>query len=1130
MPQAAVAVAVKIGAAVAAKFTVSAVATAAFKVAALYGLNKVIANQNRPRSQGGLITLAINPDEPRRLQIGKRMNAGVLVDWYVKGSKNNQLFMVIYLGEGPMGQVTRVFSGGRPVHSTPLVHATRTVIPGFRSTEGGAAGDRLWITYYDGRPGQTADSTLAGASVGWSSNHIGTGCAYAIVECLWDSDNLRTPPSLAFEMEGAKFYDRRLDTTAGGSGSHRIDNPATWALTDNPAVALDHYLLGRYLGDVKVFGVGLDPDDVPYARQAALANLCDEDVTLKAGGTQKRYRANGFLFADRSYADTIRDLCRAMNARPADFGGRIGIIDSEERTPVLTIYDGDVIESVAEQYSPKRSWGELVSVVRGTFQDPLQNYQAAEYPRVTDDDWVTADGGSPKEATLDLEMETDAERAQRLAYLYAVRERRQAQLTGTYGLRMIELEQGDWFIRSGGIFGEEGKIFEVIDRALDVASMTVTLTAFEVDPADAAWDENIASDAPPAPIGSEDLLQAMEVPAITATGVTVEGETAAVPGIEVAWTAPTDPRALQIALEATPALGGAPATATVDIGTCSAVLAPLMDGTDYLVRARYIGQFSPSAWCEEVAVTTPGTYRVKEAATAIDAAIGSALDGALSAAELARQQISELILSLQVRIDETRENLGKLGKIDGVPVGTAIRKVQQEIVENGVALTQVIDVVAARVDDAESAIVSEQMARSAADEAEAIARQLIDARLQNAEGSITSERQARVAADEALAQDLISVDARLSGVESGQTGTAQALSGLTSRVRANERELVSQSSSITGLTNRITDAESNLTGQSTAVAALTSRVRTAENSVSTLSNSVTQLGGEVQGLSNQYSGVADALNLIQAAIVSAGGSISVDLSEITSLSSQVAGLAGQLSGQSSAINSLTSRVSATEGQINTVAQQFTSLSAGVGDLQAQVDIIAAATGTNTGALETYFAIRGVAGSSEFEIAGLAGGGAPSKVRLRADQIELSGDVVINGSLTTTKLATNAVTERKLYTGASATLPSNAAFADILAGTVPTAGGTVEIEFECDFACPSTVGLRVEFVVGSTVVRTVNFYCVGPFTHTVQAFARFSGFANNSTLTIRAKAQQSEGVGRAGCTVSNVTARSVELKR
>ena len=581
------------------------IATATAKVALLAGLNAVVANQNKPRPQGGLINLTINPNEPRRLQVGTRINGGVLTDWYIRGPRNQYLYMIVYLGEGPMGRITKVFGGGREVYSTPINHGTRTVIPNYRS-----GGDRLWITYYDGRPGQSADSYLVSQGVGWTSNHVGTGCAYAIIEAWWDSDNQTTPPSISFEMEGAKLYDRRKDSTAGGSGSHRANDPATWELSTNPAVALDHYLLGRYTGSVKTFGVGLGAADVPYAAFAARANLCDEDVPRKVSGTLKRYAANGFLFADRTYADTIRDLCRAMNARPADFGGRIGIIDGEEKTPVMTLADADVIDAVPENYTPKRSWADLVSVVRGTYQNPAQLYQAGEYPRITDAAWTAADGGSPKEATLDLEMEIDAERAQRLALAFAMRQRRQAQLSGTYALRTIELEQGDWFIRAGGIFGA-GKTFEVIDRVLDPRTMTVTLTAFEVDPADSAWDESTAVDPPPAPLSDDNTLLEMEVPALTVTGVTLSGTAAELPAIKVEWDAPDDPRVRQIVIEAVPEAGGVPVSQTVDAGTLMAVFTNgITDDTDYLVRARFVGEFIPSDWTANFEVTTLGDYSV----------------------------------------------------------------------------------------------------------------------------------------------------------------------------------------------------------------------------------------------------------------------------------------------------------------------------------------------------------------------------------------------------------------------------------------------------------------------------------------------------------------------------------------
>lgn len=597
------------GAGAVAASTAGHVAVSAASVAATTALsaavNKVIADANAPEPQGGLTSLRIGPDEPRRLQIGSRLNGGTLVDWYVEGSKNQFLYMVVYLGEGPMGNCTALVGGGRTVRSTNLTHGTRTVIPAYHDPDG----DRLWVTYYDGRVGQTADSYLVGRGLGWTSDCVGTGCAYAIIEAKWDPDNMASPPDIAFVTEGAKLYDRRLDTTAGGSGSQRHDDPTTWAVSDNPAVALDHYLLGRYLGSVKTFGVGLPAEDVPYDRFAALANLCDEDVDLKVSGTQKRYRVNGIISAARPFDDTIKDFCRQMHSRPADFGGRIGILDGQPRTPVLSITDDDLIEGSQEQYAPKRSWSELVSEVRGTYQNPAANFEAVNYPTVTDAAWVSADGGSPKPADINFEMETNAERAERLAWLYAMRERRQAQLTGTYKPHTIELEQGDWFTRVGGIFGA-GKNFEVINRVFNPKTLSVTITAFEVDSADSAWVASQATDPLPAPVANTDTVQRMEVPSLTVSAITLSGSNSTVPVVKVEWTAPDDPRVTDVVIEAVP-LGGVPAAYTVDPDIGEVLLdSGILDGVEYYVRARFKGEATPSAWSTVHQVTTGATFTV----------------------------------------------------------------------------------------------------------------------------------------------------------------------------------------------------------------------------------------------------------------------------------------------------------------------------------------------------------------------------------------------------------------------------------------------------------------------------------------------------------------------------------------
>ena len=147
---------------------------AGVQIALLAGANAVITNQNRPEIQGGLINLAISPNEPRRLILGRRMTGGVLVDWQITGNKNQNLYMVIYLGEGPCGALKKLYSGGRVVYDADtqgaFVHGVRKTIPDFRS-----GGDRVWCTYYDGRAGQTGDAYMQAQFPGvWTADHKGT--------------------------------------------------------------------------------------------------------------------------------------------------------------------------------------------------------------------------------------------------------------------------------------------------------------------------------------------------------------------------------------------------------------------------------------------------------------------------------------------------------------------------------------------------------------------------------------------------------------------------------------------------------------------------------------------------------------------------------------------------------------------------------------------------------------------------------------------------------------------------------------------------------------------------------------------------------------------------------------------
>lgn len=92
------------------------------------------------------------------------------------------------------------------------------------------------VTTYTGSQ-STPDAALVAAFAAQGITYSTTlaGYAYSVVAI----------PARAFDgqlnitglVSGRKLYDPRKDSTAGGSGAHRLANQATWEWSDNPALA-----------------------------------------------------------------------------------------------------------------------------------------------------------------------------------------------------------------------------------------------------------------------------------------------------------------------------------------------------------------------------------------------------------------------------------------------------------------------------------------------------------------------------------------------------------------------------------------------------------------------------------------------------------------------------------------------------------------------------------------------------------------------------------------------------------------------------------------------------------------------------------------------------------------------------
>lgn len=1255
------------------------------------------------------IEYSVEGAPPREMIIGRAKTRGS----FVFGATTNNhrvLWSQIYaLADHQCDALEEIWINGTPVlNGTVLSHGVRTALNAFRSSESGAAGVRLFVTWYDGRHDQTADALLisetASQPLKWTANHRGRGVSYVKIEHIWDSDN---PDSFSYEflVRGAKIYQERKDSTAGGSGAHRIDSPATWEFTTNPEEALRHYLRGRVTAPGSShmwFGVGAPLTFLdPYSVYSARAAHCDDLVPLKTFGSEKRYEANGRLSADADHGTNIKNLADCMVARAIDEGGRVSIRLSEPQTPVVELTDADLIEDEETEIDPNARGDDVINRVEGRFIDPLNKYDGVDYPAVSSDTFAEIDGESITE-TWNQDFEISIERAQRKATIFLNQRRRTVEMTERFGSRAWIVRPGDWVTRKSDLRGfPAGKLFiaEEVRRFVDG---TVRLVLLEVDPAELVWSEESAQLADDAAPFEYEPIVIVALP-VTIQPVSISNAEIILPGVQINRDDEDDLSfsiIVEIALDnGSGGPEGYRRSYTLPAkGQRGETIGGLLPSTDYVIRTRYTDGTYYTAWTPWQSFTTTDEFQAK---TALEAAPESALAEALETAQAAREQIAELILSLQVRLDETRRNVSRLLTFNGVSLGSYLTNLRQRIEDSANEVGAAVISVSSRLDDAEADILETSNAITALGASTTTNYNFLAARINNAEGLIVNETSARVAADDALSSRITGVASRLVGVENGVTGNASALANMSTRVTKAENNFSALSGSFTALESKLEDVEGAVSGQSTALNSLSTRVSSVEGVNTSQANAIVALQAEIEGIDSNLSGFAEAISELQASVMEVGGAVEVDLSDITSLATQVSTLAGNLTGQAQALSALTVRVSATEGQITTLNTSVTSLTSTVsglsGTLSGQVSAVSTlstritATETSISALSSQTVILSneldsltgdVSGFADAiselqaqvtalggeitvdlsDITSLSGriddveddltatGGALTALTTRVSTAEtgissLSSAVTsltstvgtLNGNLTGQATALTALTTRvtsaegnivsqasslsaltasvgslsatvsttasalatldgivsaawglvldvngrvasikafndgeeselaftadsfkifngdseqpvfevaddtiflngvvvreiesQLFTGANTTLPSNATYGTILSGTIATPGaGPCEFEFEFDISNSITIGCEVQVMINGTVVRTTNHYCAGPFTHTLQAFARFTAEPGDS-ITVRARAQRSAGVGLSGVSITYITGRLIRF--
>jgi hypothetical protein len=241
---------------------------------------------------------------------------------------------------------------------------------------------------------------------------------------------------------------------------------------------------GLFTNGVKQLGRGLAPVDLVTDQFVAAANVCDEPVDLKAGGTEARYRIGMNIGADRDFAQVEQDFCTAMAGWIMESAGAYGPIAGTSRAVAFTFTTKDMIVGKPMSFAQKRSRSDLVNAVYGVFSDPAQNYQPVPYPARRSSADATADG-QEFAAKHDYPMIISGTQAQRVGEVERQLSRHQVSASVTLGFAFSPAEQGDWCTWTDSPVGE--LTFQITRYQLDLAQNT-TLALREISETVFDWD------------------------------------------------------------------------------------------------------------------------------------------------------------------------------------------------------------------------------------------------------------------------------------------------------------------------------------------------------------------------------------------------------------------------------------------------------------------------------------------------------------------------------------------------------------------------------------------------------------------------------------------------------------------
>lgn len=410
-----------------------------------------------------------NPIISRKVVYGQVKVSGAIT--FMEATNDNKnLHTVVTLTGHEINAVKEVYFGDQQIFDGTSTDGASlsldSTTPDFSS--------KSTVYAHHGSASQSANANLV-SDTSADSNFRQRSCAYIYAKLEYDQDIFANgAPNISAVIEGRKVYDPRTSTTA---------------YSNNPALCIRDYLMDT------TFGLGATADEIDDDAFEAAADVCDENVTLASGGTEKRYTMNGVVDTANAPNDILGQMVTACAGQIFYANGQWKIKAGEYVTPTDTLTLDDVRGPI--KVDTRVSGQAQFNAVKGIFVSPENNWQATDYPEITSEQFEGEDGGERKYVDMTLPYTTSAATAQRLAKQSLYRNREQLIVTLPCKLNAFKYEIGDTVMVTNERFGWDQKVFEVISWTLvpefseSGGTMGVDLVLKETSAAVYAWDEAV---------------------------------------------------------------------------------------------------------------------------------------------------------------------------------------------------------------------------------------------------------------------------------------------------------------------------------------------------------------------------------------------------------------------------------------------------------------------------------------------------------------------------------------------------------------------------------------------------------------------------------------------------------------